>query len=77
MPGYLLSLRQQVATTNQIAWVLWGIVGALLLYNYAALRLPGTAVFQNMGAWAGLLLTLLGGAAGLASYALGPLNRPR
>lgn len=75
--GYLLSLRQQIATTNQIAWVLWGIVGALLLYNYAALGLPGTAVFQNMGAWAGLLLTLLGGAAGLASYALGPLNRPR
>ncbi|MFO7683278.1 MAG: glycoside hydrolase family 3 N-terminal domain-containing protein [Chloroflexota bacterium] len=66
--GYVLSLRHNAPLTKQLAWILWGLVGALVAYNYAAIGLPGTAVFHNIGAWSGLLLTLLGGAAGLALY---------
>lgn len=66
--GYMLSLRQNAPLSNRLAWILWGLVGALLAYNYGAMGLPGTAVFHNIGFWSGLLLTLLGGAAGLALY---------
>jgi hypothetical protein len=66
--GYLLSIRQNAGLAQQISWVLWGLIGALLAYNYVALGLPGTAVFTFLGAWGGLLITLVGGAIGLALY---------
>lgn len=66
--GYLLSIRANSALAQQLSWVLWGIIGALLAYNYVALGFPGTAVFLNLGAWGGLLVTLIGGALGLGFY---------
>ncbi len=66
--GYALSIRTDTAPTQQISGILWGIIGALLAYNYVALGLPGTAVFANIGAWGGLFITLLGGAIGLGIY---------
>lgn len=66
--GYLLSLRARVSLARQTGWILWGLVGALLVYNYYALGLPGTAVLDSFGPWSGLLTTLFGGAVGLAIY---------
>lgn len=48
--------------------VLWGLVGGLIVYNYVALNLPGSSLFENTGAWAGLLATLAGGVAGMLLY---------
>lgn len=62
------SRRLRLEPTQQIGWPLWGMVGGLLLYLYVLLGLPGTAVFSNLGAWAGLASTLLGGLAGLVIY---------
>ncbi len=67
--GYLLGIRTESALAQQISWMLWGIIGALLAYNYVALSFPGTAVVVNMGAWGGLLVTLAGGALGLGLFA--------
>ncbi len=66
--GYFLSLRADAKVTQQVSWVLWGVIGALVTYNYVALGLPGTAVLVNFGAWGGLLITLIGGALGLGLY---------
>jgi beta-N-acetylhexosaminidase len=66
--GYLLSIRESIPLFQQIRWVLWGLISALLAYNYVALGLPGTAVFTEWGAWGGLLITLAGGAVGLGLY---------
>ncbi|PID85799.1 MAG: hypothetical protein CSB13_06265 [Chloroflexi bacterium] len=66
--GYFLSSRAHAQVTQQVSWMLWGIIGALLGYNYVALGLPGTAVLANLGAWGGLLITLTGGALGLGLY---------
>jgi beta-N-acetylhexosaminidase len=51
-----------------VRWLLWGIVGGLVAYNYFALRLPGATLIGELGPWAGLVSTLLGGLAGLAAY---------
>jgi beta-N-acetylhexosaminidase len=51
-----------------VRWLLWGIVGGLVAYNYFVLSLPGTAWIGELGPWAGLVSTLLGGLAGLAAY---------
>ena len=66
--GYLLSIQSNSSLPQQMRWVLWGVIGALVAYNYVALGMPGTAVFINMGAWGGLLITLVGGAVGLGLY---------
>ncbi|MBE2223709.1 MAG: hypothetical protein IAF02_19370, partial [Anaerolineae bacterium] len=67
--GYLLSIQSTNSSLpQQMRWVLWGVIGALVAYNYVALGLPGTAVLANLGAWGGLLITLIGGAAGLGLY---------
>lgn len=62
--------RLQMQPTQQIGWPLWGLGGGLLVYLYVMAGLPGTAVFTTLGAWAGLVTTLLGGLAGLALYRL-------
>ncbi|MCA9875179.1 MAG: hypothetical protein KC441_16025 [Anaerolineales bacterium] len=66
--GYTLGLRYQVNLTWQVGWILWGPAGALLIYIYYALGLPGTAVLASFGVWAGLITTILGGVAGLFTY---------
>ncbi len=62
--------RLRLEPSQQVGWPLWGLVGGLLLYTYMILEMPGTAVFTNFGAWAGLITTLLGGLAGLIIYRL-------
>lgn len=68
--GIALFLSQQwdITIKQQVQWLFSGLIGALVVYNYYALGLPGTAVFQTVGSWAGLLTTLLGGATGLVGY---------
>jgi beta-N-acetylhexosaminidase len=63
--GLFFTYTRPVPLAQQLSWLLWGIVGGLLLYNYYALGLPGTAVLLDLGGWAGLLTTLLGGVLGL------------
>lgn len=53
-----------------VRWLLWGVVGGLVAYNYFALRLPGAGWFSELGPWAGLVSTLLGGLTGLAAFQL-------
>lgn len=43
----------------------FGFVGGLLLYNYFALHLPGTAWLSNLGSLAAVVTTAAGGLAGL------------
>jgi hypothetical protein len=66
--GLLFSRRRQASLEHQVGWLLWGLVGALLLYNYFAFELPGAATLATMGGWAGLVTTLTGGALGLFAY---------
>jgi len=66
--GLLFSRRRQATLEHQVGWLLWGLVGALLLYNYFAFELPGAAALATMGGWAGLVTTLVGGALGLVAY---------
>ena len=56
---------QQAGVNQRVNGLLWSVIGGLLAYNYFGLGLPGTAVLQNLHSWAGLLITLLGGMAGL------------
>ncbi len=73
--GYMLGLRYRMNLTWQVGWVLWGLAGALLIYIYYALSLPGTAVFASFGVWSGLITTVLGGVIGLFTYTFA--NPPR
>lgn len=60
--------RQQLAAARRVGALFWGLAGSLLVYNYFALGLPGTAVLTPYGNWAGLLTTLLGGAIGFGFF---------
>jgi hypothetical protein len=66
--GLFFTRTRPVPLAQQLSWLLWGIVGGLLLYNYYLLGLPGTAVLLDLGSWAGLLTTLLGGLLGLSVF---------
>ncbi len=55
------------ALSSRVQCALWGILGALLSYNYAVLGLPGTAFMVSLGAWAGLVTAVVGGLLGLAA----------
>ncbi|MCA9949504.1 MAG: hypothetical protein KDE48_07665 [Anaerolineales bacterium] len=68
--GVLLSQRNDNTTAEMVSWLLWGVIGALILYLYYMLGLPGTAVLQNIGSWAGLLTTIVGGLLGLLLFQL-------
>lgn len=67
--------RQSTPLRRRIGWLLWGLAGGLLFYNYFALGLPGTAVLIDLGNLAGLLTTFIGGLAGLFLYRWVPVNR--
>lgn len=64
----------QISTVKRVGWLFWGLAGSLLLYDYFALELPGTAVLTSLGSWAGLITTLLGGLVGLSVYWLRQLQ---
>lgn len=66
--GYAISRNTTNQTIPTVSCILWGIVGGLLAYNYLALGLPGTAWLAPLATWGALLITLLGGVAGLLSY---------
>ena len=66
--GVTVGRRQQMTPTRRIGGLFWGLAGSLLLYNYYALGLPGTAVLAPYGSWAGLLTTLFGGAVGFGLF---------
>lgn len=68
--GFWLSRQQATSLVENIGWILWGLIGALIIYIYFALELPGTTVFNGIGGWAGLLTTLAGGLLGLIFYLL-------
>lgn len=53
---------------QRLRYLLWGVIGALLAYNYFALQLPGTAVLHTLGSLGGLLVTVAGGLLGLLAY---------
>jgi beta-N-acetylhexosaminidase len=66
--GYLLSRNEQYSAPRLVRCMLWGMLGALLAYNYYALGLPGTDLLDSLGAWGGLFITMFGGAIGLLLY---------
>ena len=66
--GFLLGRSGQGGLTKTIRYVLWGVLGSLIAYNYYALNMPGTAWMDGIGLWAGLFTTLVGGATGLVIY---------
>ncbi len=68
--SFLIGHRIQARPGHQLGLLLWGVVGALFVYNYLLLQLPGSSFLLSFGSWASLLSTLLGGIIGLAGYQL-------
>lgn len=66
--GYMLGRNRGRGATQAVRCMLWGLVGALIAYNYYALGLPGAALLEPLGTWGGLLITLFGGVVGLLFY---------
>jgi beta-N-acetylhexosaminidase len=67
--GYFIGRNGNSVQLDQtLRWVLWALAGGLLAYNYFALGLPGAVILTSLGGWAGLIVTLLGGAIGLGIY---------
>ncbi|MGW8319199.1 MAG: glycoside hydrolase family 3 N-terminal domain-containing protein [Candidatus Promineifilaceae bacterium] len=66
--GYVMSRGDDHDLDQTVRGILWGVVGGLAAYNYFALGLPGTGWLVDLGGWAGLLTTVIGGSAGLLLY---------
>jgi beta-N-acetylhexosaminidase len=66
--GIVLNRSQHASASSGVGRILWGLVGALLVYNYFALGLPGADILGRYGAMAALAVTLIGGLAGLLLY---------
>ncbi len=67
--GYFISRNGGRTGLDQtLRWVLWALAGGLLAYNYYALNLPGAGFIDSLNAWAGFVVTLIGGAVGLVIY---------
>ena len=65
--GYFVSNLNGLRKGMQVRCVLVTVIGALAGYNYLALQLPGSAtLIETIGAFAGLLLAVIGGVVGLA-----------
>ncbi len=73
--GLFFVRTRPVPLTQQLRWLLWGVVGGLVVYNYFVLGLPGTAVLLDLGGWAGLITTLLGGLVGLSIFGARQLSQ--
>lgn len=64
--GFFLVRRRGAWTRTQFVRVAaWGLIFGLAAYNYFALKLPGTDVLVQLGSWAALVTTLMGGLLGL------------
>jgi beta-N-acetylhexosaminidase len=72
--GYAISRTEHNNLPVIVRCILWGILGALIAYNYFMLGLPGTTWLESLGSWAALLITLFGGVVGLLLHRLS--NRP-
>lgn len=66
--GLTVARRRRTNLTHRISWPLWGLVSALLAYDYVALGLPGASELPELGIWAGLVATLAGGTFGLILF---------
>jgi beta-N-acetylhexosaminidase len=66
--GLVLNRSQRANASSGVGRLLWGLVGALLVYNYFALGLPGAETLARYGSTAALAVTVLGGLAGLLLY---------
>jgi beta-N-acetylhexosaminidase len=66
--GTVFDRAPDASRSRKIGRLVWGLVGALALYNYVALGLPGSAVVAPLGSLAGLVVTVAGGAVGLLLF---------
>ena len=66
--GYAIARGRHASLNRTVRWVLWGLVGGLIAYNYFALGLPGTSWLAGLNEWAGLVTTLVGGLLALLFY---------
>jgi beta-N-acetylhexosaminidase len=64
----LLFGSENLSTADRTGALLWSVIGALLVYLYYTLQLPGADLIGDLGNWAGLATTLLGGAVGWLVY---------
>ena len=66
--GILISQRHNNTPSELMGWLLWGVIGGLVVYLYFILGLPGSDILARFGAWAGLLTTVAGGLVGLLLF---------
>jgi beta-N-acetylhexosaminidase len=66
LSGYGNGRRRSL--THRLRWLLFGVIGSLLMYNYLIFDLPGATWLAAWGGWGALLAAVVGGAAGLLSY---------
>ncbi len=66
--GYAIGKNDGWELSERVRCIFWGLVGALIAYNYYMLGLPGTAWLQTLELWAPLLITIFGGIVGLLFY---------
>jgi hypothetical protein len=66
--GYVMTRGNGQELDQTVRGILWGVIGGLAAYNYFALGLPGAGWLVDLGGWAGLLTTVIGGSAGLLLY---------
>jgi hypothetical protein len=74
--GWLVSGNgRQPSLTGRLRWLLFGLAGSLVLYNYFIFGLPGAGWLATWGGWGALAVTGLGGVAGLIGYGLTRIKR--
>ena len=66
--GYAIGRNGRRDLAETVRFVLWGLLGGLIAYNYFALGQPGTEWLKVFGMWAGMATTLIGGMVGLSIY---------
>jgi beta-N-acetylhexosaminidase len=74
--GWLVSGNgRRRSLTNRLRWLLFGLAGSLVLYNYFIFGLPGAGWLAAWGGWGAMAVTGLGGVAGLIGYGLTRIKR--
>ena len=65
-------IGRQLLTTfaDRFTFVLWGVLGGLILYNYVVLNLPGAALFGEANTMRSFLTLVIGGVAGMIVFAI-------
>ncbi|MEZ4519024.1 MAG: hypothetical protein R3C44_20130 [Chloroflexota bacterium] len=74
--GLAIDRNGNTPRNKRIGRLIWGLVGALLFYNYAALSLPGTALLEPLGSLSNLVVTIVGGAAGIFIFEITHQQQP-